>query len=212
MKKRFTLLFFSLLLNALGNAMAVSTNLGANPWTAAGQGLAAIFNISLGFALLCFGIFVLMINSLLAREINVQRIIGNFLFMFPFSYLVDWIVTYLNGSFLVISGLFVRIVSNLLGITIVAIAVAMYQQANLILHPNDELMFTLRFKYTQGNATKAQLIAYLLPLSILSLAFYINHQWFGVGVGLLASLFLQGPIIDLTHRIFFLKSSKNKKA
>lgn len=99
MKKRFTLLFFSLLLNALGNAMAVSTNLGANPWTAAGQGLAAIFNISLGFALLCFGIFVLMINSLLAREINVQRIIGNFLFMFPFSYLVDWIVTCLNDSF-----------------------------------------------------------------------------------------------------------------
>jgi len=188
MKSRLYLLVFSLLLNALGNAVAITTNLGANPWTAAGQGLAATFDISLGTALVSFGVFVLLLNSLLAREINFRRIIGNFLFMFPFSYLVDWIVTCLNDSFL--------------------LTVAMYQQANLILHPNDELMFTLRFKYTHGNATKAQLIAYMLPLSILVLAFYINDQWFGVGIGLVASLFLQGPIVDLTHKIFFIKKLK----
>ncbi len=41
MKSRLYLLVFSLLLNALGNAVAITTNLGANPWTAAGQGLAA---------------------------------------------------------------------------------------------------------------------------------------------------------------------------
>ena len=210
MKSRLYLLVFSLLLNALGNAVAITTNLGANPWTAAGQGLAATFDISLGTALVSFGVFVLLLNSLLAREINFRRIIGNFLFMFPFSYLVDWIVTCLNDSFLLTSNLYVKLIFNLLAITTIAIAVAMYQQANLILHPNDELMFTLRFKYTHGNATKAQLIAYMLPLSILVLAFYINDQWFGfgVGIGLVASLFLQGPIVDLTHKIFFIKELK----
>jgi len=46
----------------------------------------------------------------------------------------------------------------------------------------------------------------MLLLSILVLAFYINDQWFGVGIGLVASLFLQGPIVDLTHKIFFIKN------
>lgn len=205
MKNRLYLFVFSLLLNALGNAVAITTNLGSNPWTAAGQGLAATFGISLGTALVSFGVFVLLLNSILAREIDFRRIIGNFLFMFPFSYLVDWFVTYLNGSFISTSNLYVKLIFNVIAIIVIAVAVAMYQQANLFLHPNDELMLTIRSKYTLGNATKAQLIAYMIPMFILALAFYINDQWFGIGVGFVASLFLQGPIVDLTHQFFFVR-------
>ena len=207
LKQRIFLLIISLLLNSFGNALAISTHLGAVIWTASGQGVGALLNVSLSSALIIYGIAILLINALLAHEFNWRRIIGNFLFMFPFSLLIDHVAAGLEALHLGALPFAVRLGLNIVAVILIGIAVALYQQANLIMHPNDDLMYTLRFKYSHGNATTGQLKAYVIPIALTIIAFIFKGEWFGIGIGTLISLILQGPIIDMAHRLLF----KNKQ-
>ena len=42
---------------------------------------------------------------------------------------------------------------NFLGVTLIGVAISIYQRVNLVLHPADDLFQILRFRYFKGNAT-----------------------------------------------------------
>ena len=78
----------SIFLNSLGNALTVSLNLGSALWTAAAVNIAKITPISLSAMLFISGFIVIIVNLIILKKVNLKRILGNLIFMTPFSILV----------------------------------------------------------------------------------------------------------------------------
>lgn len=207
----YILLFLSLLLNSFGNAVAINTTVGSVIWTASGQGLADFFHLTIGTALTLYGAAVIILSSLLNRKFEPKKAIGNFLFMVVFSYLVDFLANSL--SVLEISNLsfVLRLLLNLLAVVAISLAVSFYQKANIVLHPNDELMLVIRRRFTRNNATKAQMAAYIIPVSVIILTFLGTGKLTGIGVGTVISFLIQGSLIDLSDRLFFSEKESETK-
>ena len=75
----------SLMFNCLGNALTVALNLGSALWTAAAVNISDVTPVSLSMMLFIFGVLIIITNVILLNKIDVKRIIGNFIFMVPFS-------------------------------------------------------------------------------------------------------------------------------
>jgi uncharacterized membrane protein YczE len=195
-------------MNSIGNGLTVATNMGSPVWTASAANIAYFFDASIGTVLIIYGIVQIFINCLLLMEINPHRIIGNLIFIGFFGPLVaifkNFFLYYLDvGS----APLLLRIILVFIGITMVAIAVSIYQRVNLILHPGDEMTNIIRFKYTNGNAQTAQLINFLIPVIVIFLIGIVSHYLVAVNIGTLFALLGQGIIIGLADRLIFSKLS-----
>lgn len=103
----------SLLINALGNALTVSLNLGSAFWTAAAVNISHITPISLGNMLVLNGLFIITLNVILLRKFEWRRIVGNFVFMVPFSYLIGWFTQLLGMTSLNSLPLIARVLLDL---------------------------------------------------------------------------------------------------
>ncbi|MBS7577889.1 MULTISPECIES: hypothetical protein [unclassified Enterococcus] len=201
-------LLISLLMNALGNGLTVATNMGSPVWTASAANIAYFSNVSIGTVLVLYGLLQIVINCFLLYEINLRRIIGNLIFIGFFGPLVavskNFFLTYLHVAF---APLYFKIILAFIGVTMVAIAVSIYQRVNLILHPGDEMTNIIRFKYTNGNAQTAQLINFLIPAIIILLIGIAEHHLVAVNIGTVFALFGQGIIIGIADRSVFPKLS-----
>ncbi|KRK96906.1 hypothetical protein FD04_GL001758 [Secundilactobacillus odoratitofui DSM 19909 = JCM 15043] len=197
------LLVISIIINSLGNALTVSLNLGSALWTASAVNLAHLFQMNLGNMLLLEGVAVILANALLLRHFDWHRMLGNVLFMVPFSYLVSGI----THLFLMLGiqhlPLVPAVILDIVGVMFIGCGISIYQRINLILHPNDDLMQIIRFKFLHGNAVTASLVAYLTPLIIILVTFSIQHQVWAVNIGTFVALFFSGTFIALSDRYVF---------
>ena len=85
-------LSISILLNTFGNALTISMNMGSSMWTAASVNISNYFPIQLGTVLLCNALLGIILNIVIDKKIDIPLIIGNFVFIFPFSVLVQFFV------------------------------------------------------------------------------------------------------------------------
>ena len=98
---------------------------------------------------------------------------GNFMFMLPFSIFIQWFSDIFNrimpdAHSLPMVVLYVLI--NFLGVTLIGVAISIYQRVNLVLHPADDLFQILRFRYFKGNATLSMWASYIPPTIMALLA------------------------------------------
>ncbi|WP_253860619.1 hypothetical protein [Pediococcus damnosus] len=135
-----------------------------------------------------------MANALLLQHFDWHRMLGNLVFMIPFSYLVGTISTNLDAHGFLTLPLWIRILADALGIVGIGIAVSIYQRANIVLHPNDDLTYIVRFRFMHGRAAKAQWISYIPAISIILLTFIMTHQIHAVGLGTVLAFILQGAV------------------
>lgn len=139
----------------------------------------------------------------LVRELSWSRFLSNLLFITPFSYLIQLftqIVIHLGINQLQLP---LRIIIDILGILCVALATSIYQRANIVLHPNDDFMQILRYRFLNGNATIAQMVHYIPPVLIMVGTFFISRRLFAVNIGTLICLFFQGTFIGFFDRHAF---------
>ena len=188
-------LTFSVLINALGNAFTVILNLGSALWTAAAVNLIYVIPISLTLVLVMKNVFGIIANICMLREVDLRRIAGNLLFMLPFSYLVGFFTTLLRPVHLTHLPLIAQIILDLFGVVLIGVAISIYQRVNLILHPLDDMMQIMRFKYLRGNAVKAQLAAYTPPIIVIVVLVLLTHQIHAVNIGTIFALLFQGTIV-----------------
>ncbi|OZG63086.1 fructose permease [Bifidobacterium lemurum] len=215
------LFILSLPLNALGNVLtAVSSNrvagegaqasyLGAAFWTAAEYNFAdvlpawlnvgGVFNLQF-WSFFLVGLAVIVVNQLLVGRVNWTRILGNVIFLVPFSLLVGVFTDFFLGRYtpgwdgLPYAGSNVAmhaayVLVNFVGVACIAIAISIYQRANIALHPADDLMQILRFKYCKGNAAVAMWLSYVPPalVAVVSIALLsvsnggLTVNFFGLG-------------------------------
>ncbi len=201
-----TLLIISIIINSLGNALTVSLNLGSALWTASAVNMAHLFRMNLGNILLLEGIAIILSNALILRNFDWRRMLGNVLFMVPFSYLVSGIAQMLTVFHIQHLSLVPSVILDIIGVMMIGCGVSIYQRVNLILHPNDDFMQILRFKYFHGNAVIASLVAFIVPITITTICFLIQRHLWAVNIGTVVALLFQGTFIALSDRYVFKKN------
>jgi len=199
------LLIISIIINSLGNALTVSLNLGSALWTASAVNMAHLFHMNLGNILLLEGFAIILSNALILRNFDWRRMLGNVLFMVPFSYLVSGIAQMLTVFHIQHLSLVPSVILDIVGVMMIGCGVSIYQRVNLILHPNDDFMQILRFKYFHGNAVIASLAAFIVPITITTICFLVQRHLWAVNIGTVVALLFQGTFIALSDRYIFRK-------
>lgn len=198
-------LIVSIIINSFGNALTVSLNLGSALWTASSVNLSHFFNYSLTGVLFWEGVAVVLSNALIIRKFDFRRIFGNFVFMLPFSYLVGLLTSLLSKTSLNSLPLPLKIILDLCGILCIAAGISIYQRVNLILHPNDDFMQIIRFKFFHGNAAIAQTTSFLIPITLIILCVFGNQNVWAINIGTVFSFLFQGYFVGLSDKIIFPK-------
>ncbi|MCL1631638.1 hypothetical protein M3N64_06710 [Sporolactobacillus sp. CPB3-1] len=196
-------LAISIFFNAFGNALTISLNLGSALWTASAVNFTALTSISVSWILFASGILVIIANALIIRKVDWHRILGNLIFMVPFSYLVGLLSTCLGAFGINELPLLLRVVLDVAGICFISLAISIYQRVNLMLHPCDDLMQIIRFKYFKGNATIAQLVTFMPPVVITLICWFFLHQLYAINVGTVFALLFQGSLVGVFDKFVF---------
>lgn len=193
----------SIIINCFGNALTVALNLGSPLWTATCVNVSQTIHWSLGNIMVIWGAALIIINTLLIHKIDLRRIGKSVFFMVIFSYLVSSLSNLLKHSLVVTMNLPLRILFDLLGICLVSLGVSMYQRVNWMLHPADDLMQIVRFKFFNGNSTQAMFAVYLPAIMIVTITFIISHRIEAINIGTIFGLIFQGPMIGICDQVCF---------
>ncbi|UQS83153.1 YczE/YyaS/YitT family protein [Bombilactobacillus thymidiniphilus] len=196
-------LLFSIALNSLANGLTIATNLGSAVWTASAVNLKDQLSWSLGTILFVYAILVQLVNILIRRRFLGKLVVSNLLFAFLFSYLVQfWHQIFLR---LGVTNLPLgwRLVLDLVGIVLIATGVSIYQRVNVMLHPNDELSYLLRFRFFHGNATVGQIVSYVTPVTIMLYCLWRAKTLYAVGLGTVFAIVCQGGLTGWADKHIF---------
>lgn len=193
--QRMFFLVISIFINAASNSLAIASNLGSAVWTGSGVNLSAWTGIPLGTAMFIYGVAVTILNQFLLGHFDRRRFVSNIMYTIPFSYLVEW--TGYIWQFLGVSqlGLIPRLILDIVGLFGVAAAVSIYSRSNLIMHPNDDLAYIIRFKYAHGNAVSAQWLSYIPPVTIIVLTYIFTGTVHAIGFGTVWAIVTQGAVM-----------------
>ncbi|CAK8054255.1 fructose permease [Eupransor demetentiae] len=210
---------FSLVINSMGNVLTIATSqkifpkfLGSAYWTAAENGWNVSFmgNTSFGLSVVFFvvGVLIAILNMILDRKVNWWKFFGNIAFMLPFSALIGMFSDAFNKIMPDAHGIpmtILYVLLNFFGVSLIAVAISIYQRANVVLHPADDLMQILRFKYFKGNAGIAMWVSYIPPtiIGVIALIKYPDFSQYGLGT-IFAFLF-QGSITGWGDKHIFPK-------
>lgn len=148
---RLAFLLLSILINVFFDALTVATNMESAVWTASAVNLSHWSNLSLGNTLFLEGLVVAIVNLILLGQFDYFRLFRNLLFIVPFSYLLSWFKQFFFMLGVPTLPLLWRLILGLIGLIGVAVAVYLYQRANVVMHPNDDLPFILRFRLLMVN-------------------------------------------------------------
>lgn len=198
-------LLISITINAIGNGLTVSLNLGSALWTASAVNLEHLIHIDLKIILIIYGIIVIIFNSVILKKIEWRRIFNNFLFMIPFSFLVGYANDLFNFLNIGRLNIIIRVILDCFGIVMISVAVSIYQRVNILLHPNDDFMQIIRFKYFKGNAAIAMWVSLIPPILITLICFIISKKIYAINVGTLFAVLFQGVLIGKADRFVFPK-------
>lgn len=199
---RLIFLVISIIINSFFNALTVSTHMGSAIWTASAVSLSAWTHVSLGNMLFLEGILVAVTDLILIGYFDWFRLVRNLLFITPFSYLLEGFEKMFTAIGVGQLSIGWRAVLDVVGLFGVAAAVSLYQRANIILHPNDDLPYILRFRFMHGSPVYSQWMSNVPPLIIVVLVFIIKGHWYSFGIGTIYNILTQGYLIGWSDRHF----------
>ncbi|WP_307995014.1 fructose permease [uncultured Weissella sp.] len=210
-----SVIFFilSLVINSLGNVLTIVTSahvhpgfLGSAYWTAAQTNLGNALGVNLFWTFLILGMLISLLNAALVGKFDIKRILGNLIFMVPFSALIQVFADFfmpLMPEATTWPMLILYTLINFFGVCLIGVAISIYQRVNLVLHPADDLMQILRFKYCRGNAGVAMWLSYIPPTVMAIIAYLINSKFQNFGLGTLFAFFFQGGITGWADKHIF---------
>ena len=205
LKQKITFFTISLVLNTFGSALSLSTALGTAPWTAAGHNL-SIYQPrwSVTFSLMVICLVIAILNVILGQH-SIKKFIGSLVFGFFFGAGVGVFVGVFDHLNIHALPLITRIVIDIIAICLVGCAISIYQRLNWIIHSVDDLTNVLRFNYFKGNASYAQMSAFLIAIGVSVFCFLMTKRWEAIGMGTAFSFFCQGYNIAWSDRYIFPK-------
>jgi len=204
-------LIIGLVLNAFGNGLCITSNMGSGVWTAAAVNLNMWLGVNVGTMLFVFGVANALTNLILIKKIDIKRFVAEVLYILFFSYFVDIFTNLLTMAFVHHLPMLVRTLISFSGVACFCIAISLYQRANIVMHPNDDTTNILRFLYLKGNSTAAQIIDFIPPILIVVVAFVATHSIYAVNIGTLFSILLNGILIAESDKLIWPSLKHNFK-
>ncbi|APX73420.1 hypothetical protein M5C72_08865 [Companilactobacillus allii] len=201
-----------LILNAFGNGLCITSNMGSGIWTAAAVNLNEWLGINVGVMLFIFGVLNATTNLILIKRLDVKRFVAEVLYITFFSYFVDVFTNLLTTLGVQQLPMLIRTILSFTGVACFCVAISLYQRANIVMHPNDDTTNILRFMYLKGNSTAAQIIDFVPPIIIVLIAFIATRSIYAVNVGTLFSILLNGVIIAEADKLIWPSLKHNFKA
>ena len=201
-----------LILNAFGNGLCISANMGSGLWTASAVNMNQWFGWNTGLLLFIIGVVNAITNQFLIKRFDWKRLFGEILYVMFFSYFVNIFTNLLNLVGVPNLPVVIRAILSCLGIVFFCVAISLYQRANIVMHPNDDTTNILRFLYLKGNSTMAQIIDFIPPIIIIVIAGLAIHNVYSVNVGTLFSFIFNGLLIANADRLVWPKLKHNFKA
>ncbi|MCM0582448.1 hypothetical protein H9L19_03590 [Weissella diestrammenae] len=188
-----SLLLIGLFLNGVGNGLAVATNSGSAAWTAASANLQNLTHVPKGVFLFAFGFAAAILVIILTQQFNFFHFVGGMIFLFFFSYLVNFASQFF--TFIQPLPFIIRILIDLLSVVIVGIGISLTMRVRLITHPLDDLVIYTRFQFFKGNAFISQVINFTIPIIISLLIWQKTGELVTLNIGTLVSFFGIGTVI-----------------
>lgn len=193
-------LISGLVLNAFGNGLCISANMGSGLWTAGAVNMTKWFGWNTGLLLFIIGVINAITNQFLIKRFDSRRLIGEVLYVMFFSYFVNIFTNLLNSIGVPNLPVLVRVFLSCLGVVFFCVAISLYQRANIVMHPNDDTTNILRFMYLKGNSTAAQLIDFIPPIIIIIVAGIAIRNVYSVNVGTVFSFIFNGVLIAASDK------------
>ncbi len=163
---------------------------------ASGVNLSQWVHIPLGTTLLIYGIVITIMNQILIGHFSRWR----FFLQSPLRVAIQLLRRMVHLSLglgrVPDASLPIRIILDLIGLATVAAAVSIYQRANILMHPNDDLSYILRFKYLKGSAIWGQWLSYSPPVIIMVISYLATGHLSAVGFGTFWALATQGGFMQ----------------
>ncbi|WP_119326460.1 hypothetical protein [Companilactobacillus musae] len=184
-----------LVLNAFGNGLCISANMGSGLWTASAVNMNKWFGWNTGLLLFIIGVMNAIINQFLIKRFDGKRLIGEILYVMFFSYFVNVFTNLLNMVGVPSLPIVIRTILSCLGVVFFCVAISLYQRANIVMHPNDDTTNILRFLYLKGNSTAAQIIDFIPPIIIIIISGITIHNVYSVNIGTVFSFIFNGILI-----------------
>lgn len=195
MQTRVIGLVSGLILNAFGNGLCISANMGSGLWTASAVNMNKWFGWNTGLLLFIIGVVNAVTNQFLIKRFDGKRLVGEILYVLFFSYFVNVFTNLLNTLGVPSLSMFMRAILSCLGIVCFCVAISLYQRANIVMHPNDDTTNILRFLYLKGNSTAAQIIDFIPPIIIIIVAGLAIKNVYSVNIATLFSFIFNGILI-----------------
>ncbi|KRK61246.1 hypothetical protein FC68_GL001248 [Companilactobacillus farciminis KCTC 3681 = DSM 20184] len=127
-----------MILNAFGNGLCISADMGSGLWTASAVNMTKWFGWNTGLLLFIIGVINAITNQFLIKRLDTKRLIGEVLYVMFFSYFVNVFTNLLNFLGVPSLPIFIRIILSCLGVVFFCVAISLYQRANIVMHPNDD--------------------------------------------------------------------------
>lgn len=134
-----------LILNAFGNGLCISANMGSGLWTASAVNLNKWLGWNTGLLLFIIGVINAITNQFLIKRFDGKRLVGEVLYVLFFSYFVNIFTDLLNMVGVPSLPIVIRAILSCLGVAFFCVAISLYQRANIVMHPNDDTTNILRF-------------------------------------------------------------------
>jgi uncharacterized protein len=171
-----------LILFGLGEALLIASGAGVSPWTVLAQGIAGIFDWSIGFTTMIISFVILVFWIPLKRVPGIGTILNALIIAF----MIDFSLPILPSP----GQLQWQIVQAAIGVAVVGLASGMYLTANLGAGPRDGLMTGLQALTRLPIAT----IRISIEVTVVLAGWYLGGV---VGVGTLLFAFGVGPCVAL---------------
>jgi uncharacterized protein len=181
---RFLFYIVGLFVISFGVVLTMKADLGAGAWDALNAGLAKTIGFTVGTWVIVVGTILIIFNAIFLRKfpeilsIITIVILGIFIDFWLELIFINWKP----------SGLLLRFLLLLLGLTIISVGVAVYLQAQFPLIPVDQFMMALKEKLgvtLMTAKTIGELLAFILALMF-------NGP---IGIGTILITLLIGPLI-----------------
>lgn len=205
-------LISGLILNAFGNGLCISANMGSGLWTASAVNLNKWLGWNTGLLLFIIGVINAITNQFLIKRFDGKRLVGEVLYVLFFSYFVNIFTGLLNMVGVPSLPIVIRAILSCLGVAFFCVAISLYQRANIVMHPNDDTTNILRFLYLKGNSTAAQIIDFIPPIIIIIVAGLAVHNVYSVNVGTIFSFIFNGILIASADKFIWPSLKHNFKA
>lgn len=195
--------FAGLLLNAFGNGLTVSTNMGSAPWTAAAANLANVSHLSITVFLGLFGFVAAILVAFMTHSFDARRFFGNLLFVAIFSFTLSYTNKFFIGLGVGQLPLVPKFFIDILGLVCIGAGVSITQRLQFVIHPVDDMTNVMRFTYFKGNVVVAQTLNFAIPMAMSFIVWLFSGELIAINIGTIIAFLGMGFVIAWAEKHVF---------